>query len=498
MTDLDRDLERFKRADIRTASFPPFSKSGPPEPPGGPSKRNIPKDHPFDARALKPMSQALWAASVALGHALTAYRQISRLKSAAVSPDGMLGGRGYVLDIKEARKKLYDACEALSLISDTLYDEIQAPHWKPRLAQLDEDDAEDVSRFVEESQEILEDPEADAEKEMKAIEDDEGGEKKTKEPPPEKEQSSEMPMAGPSEEAGPPKPQEKESALRGRPFLAAVFDGGGLSLDDTQTAVDTVVDKATGLVFSRKASEEIPVDPPQPSNKPATMAERVVARLKAANSSLPVDTLPGGPRVDHLRPEGGDGPAGSYNEDERIEDLDSAPWDEYDYVSEWENDLREAESMTPSDPDTKTEGWDFGLGYGAEGQGAGGYENPTEEGRGVWGPHSGLPGAPGGSSGDTTPMVDVSLNERNALLSTLPGDTAPPVARSDYYDGAKNNLVQGESGLPEEASPWESEDIPVDIDTGYISEDVQTPYVRYDFTTPSYRDDPLHNWPQEG
>src|SRR6478736_1684831 len=161
----------------KTAAFPPSDPTPPEE--GGEidgggggsltAKRNIPKDHPFDPKALKPMAQTLWASSVALGHALTAYKHLSRLKSATVSPDGMLGGRGYVMGVPDIRKKLYAACEALSAITDTLHDEITAPHWRPRLAMLDENDAEDIERYVEKSEGILEDPTAESEEEEEEI-----------------------------------------------------------------------------------------------------------------------------------------------------------------------------------------------------------------------------------------------------------------------------------------------------------------------------------------
>lgn len=138
----------------------------------GGSKRNIPKDHPYDPKSLKPMAKTLWATSVSLGHALTAYRHMSRLKSATISPDGMLGGRGYVMNVSEMRKRLYEACESLSAITDTLHDEINAPHWKPRLAELDENEADDVERFIEESQNILDNPEEDSEAEAKELEEE--------------------------------------------------------------------------------------------------------------------------------------------------------------------------------------------------------------------------------------------------------------------------------------------------------------------------------------
>src|SRR5271157_3585312 len=69
----------------------PFQKGGGGGAIGVPSgRRQIPKDHEFDKKAVKPIVKTLWAMAVALGHALTAHREFSRLKSSSFSPDGML------------------------------------------------------------------------------------------------------------------------------------------------------------------------------------------------------------------------------------------------------------------------------------------------------------------------------------------------------------------------------------------------------------------------
>lgn len=461
---VQRVAAAYAAGHTKVASGFPFPKSGPPQAAplvgSSPDKRNIPQDHPFDSRALKPMAKALWASSVSLGHALTAYRQLSRLKSTTVSPDGMIGGRGFIMNVKDVRHKLFEACEALSAITDTLHDEIQAPHWKPKLAQLDETDAEDVTRFVEESQGLLDNPEAEAEEDM---EDVEKGKKDDEEP-----QASKLPSAGPAEEseAQPAKPTMKEASA-----------GYGC----------------------------IPWRP-----TPVGIPDYLPGQPVLADSSVDPDTLPG-PRVDSLDRGEQTGPEGSFNEDEWAPSDDWTAKPEHGtYNYEGENDFREAnlapmaESGMPKDDDTPTEAWDFGLGFGAKGQGAGGYENPSGEGagnKGVWGPHSGLPGNSNVSVNDNTPIVDVNLNERHAIVDTLPGDTDEPVARSDYYTGWKGNLVQGcdgpmgESELPQEPTPI-VENAPSLVDTAYVSEDAETPYVRYDYTTHEYRNDPLHNWPQ--
>jgi hypothetical protein len=253
--------------------------------------------------------------------------------------------------------------------------------------------------------------------------------------------------------------------------------------------------------------------------------------------------MPGGPRVDHLGPGTGTGDYGDFNPSE------SAPADEwstdgggigrrddtgedYDYPSQWENEATTAawkasESTIPeagkddehtdawdfgnarwkapeattadshvpdaNSDDTPTDAWDFGIGYGARGEGAGGYENPSGEGngtKGVWGPQSGLPGAPGQSSGDTPQALDVALNRRaqDALYGRLPQDAAGDVARSDYYDGAKDNMVSiGTSQTPtsEEARGESGQRL---LNTYYTLDDVNTPYQRYDFSTHTLRE----------
>lgn len=457
----------------KTAAFPPpafKSGGGFPGDDGGGGKRNIPKDHPYDPRSLKPLAQALWAASVGMGHALTSYRFISRIKSSTISPDGMIGGRGYVMNVNDIRKKLHEACESLSAITDTLYDEINAPHWKPRLAELDENDAEDVERFVEESKAILENPEAEADEEAEKIESENDNQ---------------------HEEGGKPNAKEDASEMPGGKDLAP--------------SMAQKSDKATPHPMQGRQA-----------------AKRLALRVKTANSSLPVSTLPGGPRIEHLDREDADpNPQSAYTNDDW--GLPSGG-KQYDYPSAWDTNLNESQASsnhtlgqssipdTSSEP-TSTEGWDFGLGYGARGQGAGGYENPSGEGdgtKGVFGPASGLPGTPAGSSGDTTPALDSATSTHEAswkMASTielvlaeglLPNDTERPVARSDYYPGDRGNLVNtqlSQSEVPGEPSP-SGEASPGLMNTDYVTQDMSTPYVRYDYTTHDYRDDPLHNWPQ--
>lgn len=398
-------------------------------PPGAPSKRTIPKNYAYDPGALKPLAATLWQASVALGHSLSACRQFARVKSATVSPDGNIGGRGYVMAVKEVRQRLYDACESLSSLCDTLHDEINAPHWKPQLAQLAFGEREDVSRFIDEAEKAFD--EADEEKDGA-----EGSKPSTKDwfsADARKGRGdtdrSELPGGGDAETLpgfpdGPnggnaelfPGYKQKTAGYMHADHLRAIGRGEMGAFDDASQ-------------FYPEGSE-------------------LGVEEKEANSSLPVETLPGGPRVEHLDRGNEPGPWGSWNRDEQPSQdrYDNRPRD-YDYPGDHENELVErtaeqlvrraqalalqiqiAESALPgkSTDTTPTDANDFGLGYGAKGDGIQ-HElaDPKDpQGKGVWGPSSDLPDDPGTKTYDPespeSSDIEVQLRDRNVFSATEP------------------------------------------------------------------------------
>jgi hypothetical protein len=466
-----------------------------------PSKRSIPKNYEYDPMALKPLAATLWQSSIALGHALSACRQFARVKSATVSPDGNIGGRGYIMPVKELRQRLYEACESLSSLCDTLHDEINAPHWKPRLAQLAFGEKKDVSRFVDE-----------AEKAFDEVEDED------------------------IEGAGKPSAKNWEAVAvrkdKDKSPERSELPGGG----DAETLPAFNNDQPTGN------NAEL-----FPGYKQKTASNTYIqADFKQANSSLPVETLPG-PRVEHLDRGDQPGPWGSWNRGENPSQdrYDNRPRD-YDYPGDHENELVErtaqqlmlranalatqlslvAESAMPgtNTDTTPTDANDFGIGYGAKGDGIQHtLADPKDpKGKGVWGPSSDLPHDPGGPTKDPASAdgsdIEVQLRDRNVFADTkpvqgeatmvvarsvselakqleaslggkkdfhdfivmaaenpgfefiatfpygkpprpivaflddataiLPNDMQPPVARSDYFPGDKGNLVNSQSGLP--------------------------------------------------
>lgn len=131
-----------------------------------PSERKIPGDFQYSPRHQKPLAKVLRSTLAALGHTLSAYNRFAKLKSARLSPDGSLGGRGYIQKIPDMRKQFMNCVEALSALSDTLHDEINAPHWSVLSRQEGGEERAEVEAIIDDTEIIREDPEEWAEKEM--------------------------------------------------------------------------------------------------------------------------------------------------------------------------------------------------------------------------------------------------------------------------------------------------------------------------------------------
>ena len=311
-------------------------------------KRAIPEDYKFDPKSLKPLAKMLWAMSVSLGHALSAHKAFVRLKSSTISPDGMLGGRGYVMAVKDVRTMLHDACEALSALCDTIHDEINGPHWDSKLSMLEKQDADQIQSLMGEAQRYLDDPEGESD------EDEEEAEKSghagwhhpavDKANKGKKDPKSQMPGGG-DKETGPQaqplrhdmrKPsQEKQASVQGASIW---FDIENAEANQRERRPD---------LFSTMSLEQ-----------------RVASRFLEANSSLPVETMPGGPRVDHL--DRGDedqtGPFGTYDhehgkpdDEEELTDKwrrDDGFGQDYNYPSDFDNDLHEKQGAAKVKPES--------------------------------------------------------------------------------------------------------------------------------------------------
>ncbi len=135
--------------------------------PPGASAREIDPNYEFNAKNLEPLARVLRSTLMALGHIQTARTVFTKIKGQRISPDGNIGGRGYVMPLKDIRKQYANCDEALSAISDSIYDEMQATHWHPDVNDSGGDprDRDSVKEIMDDVEEIKEDPEEWAEQE---------------------------------------------------------------------------------------------------------------------------------------------------------------------------------------------------------------------------------------------------------------------------------------------------------------------------------------------
>ena len=135
----------------------------------GPSERKISADFKFNPKNLKPLAISLRATLAGMGFALSAYNSFTKIKSANVSPDGALGGAGYIQKIADMRRAYMNCVEALSALSDTLHDEINAPHWNPAIEEQSPREREEVVSIINDADEIRKGPEGWANEEEKEM-----------------------------------------------------------------------------------------------------------------------------------------------------------------------------------------------------------------------------------------------------------------------------------------------------------------------------------------
>ena len=121
-----------------------------------PSERRMDPSHRLNKKCSKQIARVLKSTLMSLGHAMTAYAVFAKIKSRDISPDGALGGRGYIMEIKAMRRQYMNIVEALSAISDTIYDEINADHWLEAQTKLVQDVLEEIEGIKEDPEEWAE------------------------------------------------------------------------------------------------------------------------------------------------------------------------------------------------------------------------------------------------------------------------------------------------------------------------------------------------------
>lgn len=125
-------------------------------------QRQIGTSFKFDPTNVISLSRVLWSLSVAMAHLIDSYDKFSKIKSSMISPDGLLGGRGYIKSVSDIRQQIAAAQEVVSSLVDTIHDEVHAPYWNKE--QLPADDLIELDETLDESDELADEPQVKVDK----------------------------------------------------------------------------------------------------------------------------------------------------------------------------------------------------------------------------------------------------------------------------------------------------------------------------------------------
>jgi len=94
----------------------------------GDARRNL-DGFEYDPSKATVLKKSLHNINVSLGTLLAAMKELALLRGSEITPDGMLGGRGFIMPFKEMKSKINSAVNDLSDITDTIADELTNPKW---------------------------------------------------------------------------------------------------------------------------------------------------------------------------------------------------------------------------------------------------------------------------------------------------------------------------------------------------------------------------------
>jgi hypothetical protein len=113
------------------------------------ARREIPEDYKYNPKKLKHLKRILHNISIALGTLSSALNEFSRLKGPEISPDGLLGGIGYIIPVKDIKQSLITNVHGLSNIADCIADELTNPRWNAH-------EDKEVKELIKEKDEVVE------------------------------------------------------------------------------------------------------------------------------------------------------------------------------------------------------------------------------------------------------------------------------------------------------------------------------------------------------
>ena len=132
---------------------------------GGGSRRNL-DGFVYDISKAKILKRSLHNINVSLGTLISTLKEVTMLRGSEITPDGMLGGRGFIMSFKDMKGHITDAVRNLSDVTDTISDELTNPKWglsneEVKKVKKEKEDVEDKVEIMEETVDQL--PPEDAE-----------------------------------------------------------------------------------------------------------------------------------------------------------------------------------------------------------------------------------------------------------------------------------------------------------------------------------------------
>jgi flagellar biosynthesis GTPase FlhF len=127
----------------------------------GSLRREISDDFKYDKKKLKHLHRILHNVNVALGTLGSALGEFGKVKGPMISPDGLLGGLGYVMPLKDIKEIINTSIHKLSDVADSLADEMSNPHWNARDDKETKELIKEKEKVEEETQEVMDAPESE-------------------------------------------------------------------------------------------------------------------------------------------------------------------------------------------------------------------------------------------------------------------------------------------------------------------------------------------------
>ena len=109
----------------------------------------------YDKSKAKVLQRVLHNLNVSLGTLIGAMKELAMLRGSDITPDGKLGGRGFVMEFREIKGLMNDSIKNLSDITDSIGDELTNPKWDLKEKEIKEvkKEKEEVEEAVEEATE---------------------------------------------------------------------------------------------------------------------------------------------------------------------------------------------------------------------------------------------------------------------------------------------------------------------------------------------------------